>query len=178
VIELRIKLEKHTGKRILVNLMTKNLKTMSSNVVIKILYSLNVCTSWLCLSAYISKSFITNYSSSVFCLIILPLYVGIEIYCAPTAEAREIWRSSMTHIALEGSCFVLSANQFCRRKDYLPSPEGVSGGSNGDISDDTIICAGGSVIISPSGTILAGPNYQGESLISADLGRILYLLYC
>ncbi|XP_059462972.1 bifunctional nitrilase/nitrile hydratase NIT4B-like isoform X2 [Corylus avellana] len=94
---------------------------------------------------------------------------GIEIYCAPTAEAREIWRSSMSHIALEGSCFVLSANQFCRRKDYLLSPEGVSGGSDGDISDDTIICAGGSVIISPSGTILAGPNYQGESLISADL---------
>ncbi|GMY25316.1 bifunctional nitrilase/nitrile hydratase NIT4B-like [Fagus crenata] len=94
---------------------------------------------------------------------------GIEIYCAPTAESREIWRASMTHIALEGSCFVLSANQFCRRKDYLQSPECVSGDSNEDISKDTIICAGGSVIISPSGTILAGPNYQGESLISADL---------
>ncbi|KAM3689602.1 hypothetical protein ACB094_09G057700 [Castanea mollissima] len=94
---------------------------------------------------------------------------GIEIYCAPTAEAREIWRASMTHIALEGGCFVLSANQFCRRKDYLQSPECVSGDSNGNASMDTIICAGGSVIISPSGTILAGPNYQGESLISADL---------
>ncbi|XP_030949164.1 bifunctional nitrilase/nitrile hydratase NIT4B-like isoform X2 [Quercus lobata] len=94
---------------------------------------------------------------------------GIEIYCAPTAEAREIWRASMTHIALEGGCFVLSANQFCRRKDYLQSPECFSGDSNGNTSMDTIICAGGSVIISPSGTILAGPNYQGESLISADL---------
>uniref|UniRef100_A0A6N2KEM4 CN hydrolase domain-containing protein n=1 Tax=Salix viminalis TaxID=40686 RepID=A0A6N2KEM4_SALVM len=29
--------------------------------------------------------------------------------------------------------------------------------------------AGGSVIISPSGTILAGPDYQGECFISADL---------
>lgn len=81
----------------------------------------------------------------------------------------------MTHIALEGGCFVLSANQFCRRKDYLPSPECVSGDSNGNASMDTVICAGGSVIISPSGTILAGPNYQGESLISADLGKNLYL---
>lgn len=130
------------------------------------------------MSSNVFQSFITDYGSLIFCLIIVPLYLGIEIYCAPTAEAREIWRSSMSHIALEGSCFVLSANQFCRRKDYLLSPEGVSGGSDGDISDDTIICAGGSVIISPSGTILAGPNYQGESLISADLGRILYLLYC
>ncbi|KAK9290369.1 hypothetical protein L1049_008538 [Liquidambar formosana] len=94
---------------------------------------------------------------------------GIEIYCAPTAEAREVWRASMTHIALEGSCFVLSANQFCRRKDYPLPPESVSGDSNGDPSPDTVICSGGSVIVSPSGTVLAGPNYQGESLISADL---------
>lgn len=76
----------------------------------------------------------------------------------------------MTHIALEGGCFVLSANQFYRRKDCLLPQESLSGGSNGDASLDRILCAGGSVIVSPSGTILAGPNYQGESLISADLG--------
>ncbi|KAL5545777.1 hypothetical protein UlMin_005464 [Ulmus minor] len=96
---------------------------------------------------------------------------GIEIYCAPTAAATEVWRASMMHIALEGSCFVLSANQFCRRKDYLLAPECAYGApnSNGDASLDEIVCAGGSIIVSPSGTILAGPNYQGESLISADL---------
>lgn len=99
-----------------------------------------------------------------------PSLIGIEIYCAPTSEAREVWRSSMTHIALEGSCFVLSANQFCRRKDYPLLPEYLSGEPNDDTSQDRIICGGGSVIVSPSGTILAGPNYQGESLISADLG--------
>ncbi|KAL6273375.1 hypothetical protein ACE6H2_024067 [Prunus campanulata] len=96
---------------------------------------------------------------------------GIEIYCAPTAEAREIWRSSMTHIALEGGCFVLSANQFCRQKDYPLPLECVSGDSNDATSLD-IVCAGGSVIVSPSGAILAGPNYQGESLISADLDLV------
>ncbi|KAF9680837.1 hypothetical protein SADUNF_Sadunf06G0162900 [Salix dunnii] len=41
--------------------------------------------------------------------------------------------------------------------------------SNGDAALDAITCAGGSVIISPSGTILVGPNYHGECLISADL---------
>ncbi|KAJ6914589.1 bifunctional nitrilase/nitrile hydratase NIT4B-like isoform X2 [Populus alba x Populus x berolinensis] len=90
---------------------------------------------------------------------------GVEIYCAPTADAGEIWKASMIHIALEGGCFVLSANQFCRRRDY-PFPPG---DSNGDASLDSITCAGGSVIISPSGTILAGPSYHGECLISADL---------
>ncbi|KAJ6749994.1 hypothetical protein OIU85_000604 [Salix viminalis] len=72
---------------------------------------------------------------------------GVEIYCAPTADAGELWKASMTHIALEGSCFVLSANQFCKRRDYPLPP----GDINGDASLDDITCSGGSVIISPSG---------------------------
>ncbi|KAG8501210.1 hypothetical protein CXB51_003322 [Gossypium anomalum] len=94
---------------------------------------------------------------------------GIQMYRAPTADAREEWRASMIHIAIEGRCFVLSANQFCRRKDYSLPLKCIDGDSNDDLLD-TIVCSGGSVIVSPSGTILAGPNYQGESLISADLG--------
>lgn len=94
---------------------------------------------------------------------------GVEIYCAPTADARDVWQASMAHIALEGGCFVLSANQFCRRKDYPPPPEYVFSGMEDDVNPDAVVCAGGSVIISPSGTVLAGPNYEGEALISADL---------
>lgn len=94
---------------------------------------------------------------------------GIEIYCAPTADSRETWLAIMTNIALEGGCFVLSANQFCRRKDYPPPPEYVFAGTEEDLTPDSVVCAGGSVIISPSGTVLAGPNYDGEALISADL---------
>lgn len=96
---------------------------------------------------------------------------GVEIYCAPTADGRDVWQASMTHIALEGGCFVLSANQFCRRKDYPPPPDYTFTTSFGeeDLSPDSVVCPGGSVIISPSGTVLAGPNYDGEALISADL---------
>ncbi|KAH9317590.1 hypothetical protein KI387_019359, partial [Taxus chinensis] len=94
---------------------------------------------------------------------------GIELYCAPTADSRQSWQASMTHIAVEGGCFVLSANQFCRRKDYPPPPDYVFGGSDEEPSAETVVCAGGSVIISPSGTVLAGPNFEGEALISADL---------
>ncbi|EYU26733.1 hypothetical protein ABFS82_04G211500 [Erythranthe guttata] len=94
---------------------------------------------------------------------------GVEIYCAPTADSREVWQASMTHIALEGGCFVLSANQFCRRKDYPPPPEYSFAATEEELMPDSIVCAGGSVIISPSGTVLAGPNYEGEALITADL---------
>lgn len=95
---------------------------------------------------------------------------GVELYCAPTADARGTWQASMLHIAIEGGCFVLSANQFCRRHDYPPSPEYVYGGfGEAEPSPDEVVCAGGSVIISPTGTVLAGPNFDGEALITADL---------
>ncbi|XP_042498889.1 bifunctional nitrilase/nitrile hydratase NIT4A-like isoform X1 [Macadamia integrifolia] len=48
---------------------------------------------------------------------------GVEIYCAPNAEARDVWQASMTHVAIEGGCFVLAANQFCQRKNYPPPPD-------------------------------------------------------
>ncbi len=43
---------------------------------------------------------------------------GVQIWCAPTADGRETWLSTMRHVALEGRCFVLSCNQFTRRRDF------------------------------------------------------------
>ena len=52
-------------------------------------------------------------------LLRMALYAkGIEFYCAPTADARDTWLPTVQHIALEGRCFVLSCNQFARRRDY------------------------------------------------------------
>jgi hypothetical protein len=65
---------------------------------------------------------------------------GIQIYCAPTADASPTWVASMTHIALEGGCFVVSANQFCRRKDYPPPPEYTFGGLDEEPSPETVVC--------------------------------------
>ncbi|XP_058729692.1 bifunctional nitrilase/nitrile hydratase NIT4A-like [Vicia villosa] len=94
---------------------------------------------------------------------------GVQIYCAPTADDRPVWQATATHIALEGGCFVLSSNQFCRRKDYPAAPEYNFEGSKKELTPDSVVCAGGSVIISPLGEVLAGPNYEGEGLITADL---------
>jgi beta-cyano-L-alanine hydratase/nitrilase len=94
---------------------------------------------------------------------------GVEIYCAPTVDGRTSWQASMTHIALEGGCFVLSAVPFTCRKNYPPPPEYTFGGLEEEPSPESVVCSGGSVIISPSGTVLAGPNYEGEALLTADL---------
>ncbi|VDB99710.1 unnamed protein product [Peniophora sp. CBMAI 1063] len=91
---------------------------------------------------------------------------GTQIYCAPTVDARPVWQNTMTHIALEGRCFVLSACQYAQEKDY-PADHAVRDASarNGE----NVMIAGGSVIISPLGDVLAGPLLDGEGVLSADL---------
>ncbi|HEY2648863.1 MAG TPA: carbon-nitrogen hydrolase family protein [Puia sp.] len=88
---------------------------------------------------------------------------GVEIYLAPTADARSSWQATMLHIALEGRCFVLSSNQFIRKSDY---PEKYQSSL---MDESEIICGGGSVIYSPLGETLAGPLWNDEGLLVADL---------
>ena len=76
---------------------------------------------------------------------------GIQLYCAPTVDDRETWPATMRHIALEGRCFVLSACQFVRGASEAES------------------IRGGSVIVSPLGNVLAGPCYDGECILTADI---------
>ena len=52
---------------------------------------------------------------------------NIQIWCAPTADARDSWTASMRHIAVEGRCYVLSANQYTTRSDYPDDYPSVSG---------------------------------------------------
>ncbi|KAI0721368.1 carbon-nitrogen hydrolase [Cerioporus squamosus] len=91
---------------------------------------------------------------------------GTQIYCAPTVDARPLWQSTMTHIALEGRCFVLSACQFAQEKDYPPD-HAVANSEERDPKN--VMIAGGSVIISPLGKVLAGPLLGEEGIITADL---------
>ena len=89
---------------------------------------------------------------------------GVQIYCAPTADGRKTWTSSMQHVALEGRCFVLSCNQFSKRSDFSGNYAPVQGNSQ-----DTIISHGGSCIVSPLGQILEGPVYDQECILTAEI---------
>lgn len=86
---------------------------------------------------------------------------NVALYCAPMADDRAIWLPSMQHIAFEGRCFVLSACQFLRRKDFV-SEVRVSLGE----SPDSVLMRGGSAIISPYGRVLAGPHFDGETILT------------
>jgi nitrilase len=89
---------------------------------------------------------------------------GIGIYCAPTADDRPVWPSSMQHIALEGRCYVLSACQYITREAYPDNYDCKLG-------DDpkTVLMRGGSLIVSPLGKILAGPAGEEETILYADI---------
>lgn len=93
---------------------------------------------------------------------------GVEIWCAPTADARDTWIASMQHIAIEGRCFVLSCNQFTRRSDF-PADFPCTLGDE----PDTVISRGGSCIVNPFGEIIAGPDFEGETILTAEIDRSL-----
>jgi nitrilase len=94
----------------------------------------------------------------------LSLYAeGADIWCAPTADARDVQLATMRHIAIEGRCFVLAANQFAQARDLSPS----FANSYGD--PEQVVCRGASVIVDPFGEVLAGPLTDGEGLLVADL---------
>jgi nitrilase len=91
---------------------------------------------------------------------------GIELYCAPTADPRDSWTASMRHIAVEGRCFVLSCNQFNRRRDFPADYRSAFGDD-----PDMVMSRGGSCIVDPFGNFLAGPNTDGEAILVAEIDR-------
>ncbi|MFJ2336213.1 carbon-nitrogen hydrolase family protein [Pseudomonas protegens] len=87
---------------------------------------------------------------------------GIEVWCAPTVDEREMWQVSMRHIAHEGRCFVVSACQ------VQASPEEL-GLEIANWPAQRPLIAGGSVIVGPMGDVLAGPLVGRAGLISAQI---------
>ncbi len=87
---------------------------------------------------------------------------GVEIWCAPTVDDRDIWRCTMRHIAHEGRCFLVSACQ------VQPSPAAL-GLSREGWADDKPLIRGGSMIVGPLGDIIAGPIEHETGLITAQI---------
>jgi nitrilase len=90
---------------------------------------------------------------------------GVELYLAPTADARDTWQATLRHIACEGRCFVLGCNQYVTKDMYPPDFPGLEELD----SQPEVMCRGGSAIISPFGEVLAGPLYDQEGILLAEL---------
>jgi nitrilase len=91
---------------------------------------------------------------------------GVDLYLAPTADNRDTWQATVRHIAAEGRCFVLGSNQFVTRDMY---PEEVLRQEALPAEAPHILSRGGSVIVSPFGEVLAGPLWDEEGVLTAEL---------
>lgn len=89
---------------------------------------------------------------------------GIEVWCAPTVDERDIWQSSMRHIAYEGRMFTLSACQYMTRADAPDDYAAYVGEPS-----ITELIKGGSVIVDPFGEVIAGPLRGREGVLSATI---------
>lgn len=87
---------------------------------------------------------------------------GVEVWCAPTVDERDVWQASMRHIAHEGRCFVVSACQ------VQPSPAALGIDVPG-WEDDRPLIRGGSLIVGPLGDVLAGPLPDHAGLLTAEV---------
>jgi nitrilase len=89
---------------------------------------------------------------------------GVEIYLASTVDDSDTWQSTLVHIARESRAFVISPSQFHRASAYpadFPLRELIDGVD--------VIGRGGSAILEPDGTYLAGPLYGEEGILYAEL---------
>ena len=96
---------------------------------------------------------------------------GVDVWIAPTLATGDAWIASMRHLAREGRMFVIGVNP-CLHADQLPDaiphPERLY--PLDDRADDNgWLLPGNSVIVDPTGTVLAGPVREEERILFAEL---------
>lgn len=94
---------------------------------------------------------------------------GVDIWVAPTLAPSDGWIATMRHIALEGRCFVIGVNP-CLHVDQIPVDfphrDRVWAAEEGD---GGWVERGNSVIVDPTGRIVAGPARHEETILYADV---------
>jgi nitrilase len=95
---------------------------------------------------------------------------GVEIYIASTADDGDAWQATLRHIALESRAFVVSPCHFQRAGSY---PDDFP--LRALLEGRDVLGRGGSAILGPDGSYLAGPLYGEEGILYAELDPELLL---
>ncbi len=95
---------------------------------------------------------------------------GIEIYIASTADDSQAWQSTLIHIARESRAFVVAPSHFQRVSSY---PDDFP--LRDELEGLDVIGRGGSAILAPDGSYLAGPLYDEEGVLYAELDPAVLL---
>jgi nitrilase len=89
---------------------------------------------------------------------------GVEIYVASTADDGDAWQATLVHIARESRAHVIAPAHFQRESAY-PADFPLAA----EIEGAETIGRGGSAILAPDGSYLAGPTYDEEAILYAEL---------
>ncbi|MDE3191173.1 MAG: carbon-nitrogen hydrolase family protein [Acidobacteriota bacterium] len=89
---------------------------------------------------------------------------GVEIYVASTADDGDEWQATLVHLARESRAYVVSPCAFQRASSY---PDDFP--LRAELDGAGVLGRGGSAILAPGGAYLAGPLYDEEGILYAEL---------
>ena len=95
---------------------------------------------------------------------------GVELYVASTADDADAWQATLVHLARESRAYVISPCHFQRASAYpadFPLRAELEGAGT--------LGRGGSAILAPDGSYLAGPLYDEEGILYAELDPAVLL---
>jgi nitrilase len=88
---------------------------------------------------------------------------GVQVWVAPTADDSDGWQATIRHIAIESGAFVVSVPQYIPRTAF-PEDFPVT------VPDYDVLGRGGAAIVDPrNGDVIAGPLYDSEGIVAADI---------
>jgi nitrilase len=89
---------------------------------------------------------------------------GVEVYIASTADDGDAWQATLVHIARESRAYVIAPCHFQRAASY-PDDFPLAA----ELEGVDLLGRGGSAILAPDGAYLAGPLYDEEGILYAEL---------
>ena len=89
---------------------------------------------------------------------------GVEIYVASTADDADAWQATLIHLARESRAFVISPCHY-QVSDAYPDDFPL----RAELDGAGTLGRGGSAILAPDGSYLAGPLYGEEGILYAEL---------
>jgi nitrilase len=90
----------------------------------------------------------------------------VDILLCPTWDNSDVWVSTMRHVAKEGGCYVFGIASCLRGSDV---PESIPGRDKLYGGDDDWMSRGNTVIVDPSGTVMAGPIAETDGTLYAEI---------
>ena len=93
-----------------------------------------------------------------------------DIHIAAWPQVKEMNLIASRHYAFEGRCFVIASGAVMKASELPSELEPIESLKH---KPDSFVLRGGSAIIAPDGSLLAGPVFDEEAILTADLNLTL-----